>query len=795
MSMWRARGVLVVGALLAHGFVIPELHAGGSGFNVAVVVNQASSNSVELGNYYCEQRQIPPENLLRINWSGGNTLWTNADFQTNLLAPLLEMLSNRGLTNQIEYVVLSMDIPFQTANTDVVNGTSSALFYGLKTETGPAWVNISNSYYASEIPFTWNKPASASGPSFLTTLITSDSIEAAKRLVDRGVASDGTFPMSSVILAKTSDPARNFRFNFFDNAVFNVRLAGRPMILRTNLDSFYGLTNVMGLELGLTQFGISPNSFVPGAIADNVTSFGGIIFGPNDQTTALTLINAGACGSYGTVTEPSPVAEKFPDPQVYFYQARGFNIAEAYYQSVFEPYEGIIVGESLAAPFAQQGNGAWLNVTSNAVLSGNVPLTVRFTAADATHPLQRVDLFVDGRFFKTLTNISPSAGNVIKLGLNGYPFTYTVPADATIESVASNLVNLINAPAATNAAKAFAVLHGDRIELHSLATNRPNPPRRLRPRAAIPDKPLAGVPLSITNLAGAAQTATTFLHASRGMFLNSTAAGNKVFTVGGSVQVGSWLSLTVTKTNGTVATINFTNQAIGAMPYDLAAGLVGAINSNALFQRPDGLFAEDLRAGFFGAGSFTLRSGSPGLVGAGTRVLLKGASNMVVSATNQVSLNDNLLDTQPRNHLYVTAGLTNVTVDFTLNTTSLADGFHELTAVAYEGSHVRTQTRSTIAIILQNTTFNATLIPQDFGPSNSVQGTYHVQVSANATNVAMIQLFSTGGELAAAANQSNVSLTVNAANLGAGGHPLYALVETITGERFRTKPLWVRFGY
>jgi hypothetical protein len=96
---------------------------------------------------------------------------------------------------------------------------------------------------------------------------------------------------------------------------------------------------------------------------------------------------------------------------------------------------------------------------------------------------------------------------------------------------------------------------------------------------------------------------------------------------------------------------------------------------------------------------------------------------------------------------------------------------------------------------LQNTTFNATLIPQDFGPSNSVQGTYHVQVSANATNVAMIQLFSTGGELAAAANQSNVSLTVNAANLGAGGHPLYALVETITGERFRTKPLWVRFGY
>jgi hypothetical protein len=36
--------------------------AGGSGLNTVVIVNQASSNSCELANYYCQQRQVPPQN-------------------------------------------------------------------------------------------------------------------------------------------------------------------------------------------------------------------------------------------------------------------------------------------------------------------------------------------------------------------------------------------------------------------------------------------------------------------------------------------------------------------------------------------------------------------------------------------------------------------------------------------------------------------------------------------------------------------------------------------------------------
>jgi len=137
------RRLTIIGFVLA---LVQNCWAGGSGLNTLVVVNQNSSNSCEVGNYYCERRQVPPENLLRIAWAGGNLAWTNGDFQTNLLNPLLAALSARQLTNQIDYVVLSMDIPYRTINGSLPNGTTTALFYGLKTESGPAWLGITNSY-------------------------------------------------------------------------------------------------------------------------------------------------------------------------------------------------------------------------------------------------------------------------------------------------------------------------------------------------------------------------------------------------------------------------------------------------------------------------------------------------------------------------------------------------------------------------------------------------------------------------------------------------------------------------
>src|ERR1041384_2498543 len=86
--------------------------AAGSGLNIVVVVNQNSTNSVQLGNDYCEQRGVPPQNLLRMtNWTQGPINWSLTDFVANLRDPLLAMIAARKLTNQVSFVLLSMDIP------------------------------------------------------------------------------------------------------------------------------------------------------------------------------------------------------------------------------------------------------------------------------------------------------------------------------------------------------------------------------------------------------------------------------------------------------------------------------------------------------------------------------------------------------------------------------------------------------------------------------------------------------------------------------------------------------------
>src|SRR2546423_4308358 len=211
--------VLILVCLCEHAF------AGGSGLNTLVVVNQASANSCELGNYFCERRMVPPDNVVRISWAGGNISWTSSQFQSALLNPLLSAIAARQLTNQIEYVFLSMDIPFQTINDTTVNGTTSALFYGLKHDYGAEWAGVTNSYAASEARFRLARPASAPGNSFLTCMLTAPTLAQAKRIVDQGVSSDGTFPSQPVWLQKTSDPLRNIRYHQFDNTLFNLRFS------------------------------------------------------------------------------------------------------------------------------------------------------------------------------------------------------------------------------------------------------------------------------------------------------------------------------------------------------------------------------------------------------------------------------------------------------------------------------------------------------------------------------------------------------------------------------------------
>ena len=81
----------------------------------------------------------------------------------------------------------------------------------------------------------------------------------------------------------------------------------------------------------------------------------------------------------------------------------------------------------------------WVGLPANSVLSGITNLALQFTAGVSNRPVQQVDLFLDGTWLQTLTNIPPAAGNKLYMTINGHATNYPVPSNATIKSVASGL--------------------------------------------------------------------------------------------------------------------------------------------------------------------------------------------------------------------------------------------------------------------------------------------------------------------------------------------------------------------
>ncbi|PWU19681.1 MAG: hypothetical protein C5B50_06115 [Verrucomicrobia bacterium] len=782
----------------------PLLWAGGSGLNVVVVVNGTSTNSLQVGNYYCERRQVPPNNVLRIYWtnSGPATSWATSDMTNVLLAPLASMLTSRQLTNQIDYLVLSMDIPYRVIDQFGTNkdSTTSALFYGFKTNFGSPYPNgaypgcasdppgSSNSYAGSEMIFRQSAPGNVTWSNIMATMITSSGdFTMSDTVIDQGVNSDATFPSQTVFLEKSDDPARNVRFPTFDNAIFNARLSGYFPMQQTNNDYLGNLGFTHGLQSGYYFSYLALTAFVPGAMGDNLTSASGYLFDDGSgQLHATDFLAAGASGSYGTVDEPCNYLQKFPSPQIYFYQSRGFSLAECYYMGVTNPYQGILVGEALAAPFAAPGQGTWNSLPPYALLSGTTNLSYHFSASGAMRPISQADLFVDGVWFQTLTNIPPGTNNNLTITINGVQTNYTVPAGATLASIGTALTARLNANSYSNLTKAAAWAHGDRIELQYTITNNLG----------------SHVPISVASTIGTGSAFTTFLAASGSSFLDTTAFGTHYLEVDpGSIApaIGSWLLLTITKTNGAVVKVGSTNSgSFNTIPL-LVSNLLNMVSSNPQLTGPDGCNAQDfIDYGNFGynpaPASFNLLPQSPGWAASFMQATLTGSSPLYFSVlpAGAHAVQDNVPDLRSRAHLYLTQGVTNLSGSFSLNTANLPNGYHDLTVVAYEGSHVRTQTRATQTVRIQNGALAATLSVLS-GASNTVMGLpLQFSVTANTSSISKIELFGTGGSLGSVTGQSNATFTVSSSLMGLGLHPFYAVVTGNTGAQYRTATTWIR---
>ena len=304
--------------------------------NVAVVVNVADANSLEIGQYYLKARRIPQNNLIRVNFPGSPGKLSEDQFRQ------LKQQIDARLKPEIQVILLVWTAPYAVE----CNSITAALTLGFdgeqcKKTCGPG---KPSAYF--------NSPSSR--PSDyglrLSMLMPTESVEMAKALIDRGVLSGFRVNEASAYFLSTSDKLRNSRAGFFPKSG---SIPQKKLHINTlQADYIEHKKDIMFYQTGLVSVpGLETLRFMPGALADHMTSAGGDLLG-SGQMSSLKWLEAGATASYGTVSEPCNHWQKFPNPAVLLmHYLSGETAVEAYWKSVAWPAQGVFIGEPLAAPY------------------------------------------------------------------------------------------------------------------------------------------------------------------------------------------------------------------------------------------------------------------------------------------------------------------------------------------------------------------------------------------------------------------------------------------------------------
>lgn len=330
---------------------------------MAIIVNTSDPQSVEVAKYYQAKRKIPAANVVKLSFSNKKAMLTSAEF-TKLKAQV-----DAALPVKVQALALTWMKPYQVESMGITS--AFALGWDQKYCIPPkiAWVQCHHTAKVKYFMHTTTRPYTDTGvrPAMMLAGV---SVADVKKLIDRGVAADGTFPTGKGYMIRTTDWGRSVRWQDFKTTITQFSHAKSLELSYINNTNGTAAGNVIENKkdvlfyfTGLTRVPkITTNSYRPGAVADHLTSFGGYLEpvggglpAGNPQMNALRWLEAGLTGSYGTANEPCNILEKFPNTSILLpYYFRGNTLVEAYWKSVSEPGEGVFVGEPLARPWGSR---------------------------------------------------------------------------------------------------------------------------------------------------------------------------------------------------------------------------------------------------------------------------------------------------------------------------------------------------------------------------------------------------------------------------------------------------------
>lgn len=308
---------------------------------LAVIINVADPLSVRIGTYYAAQRRIPSPNIIKVDFKPGKAGLSRHEFD------VIKRVIDQKTLPGVQAYALTWAAPYRVECMSI----TSALALGFD----PAY--CAEGCNATRQSVYFNSPAvlpHAQHHIRPAMAIAATAFEQAKALIDRGVISDGSYPAATAYLLSTTDKARNVRSSTYPLVE---RMLGRGAVRahRAEQDVLWGAGDVLFYFTGMERVeGLNTLRFVPGAIADHLTSVGGMLT-DSTQMSALRWLEAGATGSYGTVVEPCAIPQKFPNVSIVIGRyLQGETLIEAYWKSVAMPGQGIFIGEPLAAPFRRK---------------------------------------------------------------------------------------------------------------------------------------------------------------------------------------------------------------------------------------------------------------------------------------------------------------------------------------------------------------------------------------------------------------------------------------------------------
>jgi len=403
-----------------------------------LVVNPTSAESLAVANAFARLRGVPPINVFMLPWTGGDESTTVGRFRTEILTPILRAIDSRRLATQIDGIVYSSGFPWRIDYADELPAglrasdtfpsgslTGMTMLYGAVLSGGPAWLDQeSNDYYRPLDPtgvpaatagfrgwYGWGSQGAlleAGGSRYLlatmlgVTAGRGNSVAEITAYLRSAAAADGTKPKGTIYFVTNSDVRTTTRSSVFPATVKALEALGvEATIVNGTLP--VRKRDVAGLMTGTPTFdwNASGSTILPGAICENLTSFGGIFTPTAGQTPLSDFLRAGAAGSSGTVIEPFSLQAKFPHAAIHVHYARGASLAEAFYQSVHAPYQLLVVGDPLCQPWASIPDVEIVTASDSAVLesgahvSGRLELEPRATVPGGG-TADRFELYVDG---------------------------------------------------------------------------------------------------------------------------------------------------------------------------------------------------------------------------------------------------------------------------------------------------------------------------------------------------------------------------------------------------------------